>query len=494
MGFNFGAFAGGAADGMATGSQMADQMQQRKLRQAQMNALTNGQLGEQAYVQSMMPGAVPMPQGGNDQGGIVPMLSQMPVVGAIGRELGLWGEMPGASSAPQPYGQAAPAPQPGQGMPQHAMAGPSQAPGRPAPTSQAPQPQAQPAPQAGQQPATAQDVAMAIDRANPGLRTSNPAAFAQAVQIGVNHMMESQKFQQQGKLVDSQIAGQQADAAYKSGPATNLAGAQADNTRAMTEVHQGEAKLAPQKLKLEEAKVKLEELKNTQAQAEMRLKEAESTAKVGDFSSQREWRDAQIANMRAERLRKNQETKIKELETKSKISEMESRVDLNESHGRLYDSQAGAAGTSRAKDKEVNVALGKAQMQLRHYENMERQLLQSINLNDPRIKALRAEIAPFIQENRARVQELEGQLSTAKKAPAATTQSAPQEIPAPRQQDLAKVSAKLLEFAKTNDTASAQRLVDAMKAKGIPPHEIQWAMQHARTLGNSAPVTVPQSR
>lgn len=495
MGFNFGAFAGGMANGIESGVQVSDQMQQRALREAQLKALTSGQLGEQAYVQSLMPGGTPMPQGANQQG-IVPMLSKLPVVGAIGRELGLWGEMPQVNQAPQPYGQTSPGPQPGQGGGQQAMSGQPQPQASSAPTSQAPQPQA-PAGQPSGQGFSPQEIATAIDKANPGLRVSNPAAFAQAVQIGISRAAEMQKSQLNTDLTRSQIAGNQADTAYKAGPAVDLARAQTDNTKAMTEVHQGEARLAPAKLKLQEAQQKLEEAKADQAQAKMRLDEAESNAKLGDYASQREWRDAQIANMRAERLRKTAEDKIKELKTGAEVKELEARTDLNEAHGRLYDSQAGGAGVSRAKDKEVNVALGKAQMMLRHYENQDRQLLQSINPNDPRIKALRTEIAPLIQENRARVKELEAQLSTAKKAPEAAAPSAPQEVPAPRQQDLAKVSAKLLEFANSNDTASAQKLIDLMKAKGIPPHEIQWAMEHARTLSNGAPAArpqVPQSR
>lgn len=505
MGFNLGAFAGGMSGGLETGSQMADQRELRRLRAAQLGQLNAGNQGQQAWVNSMIPGGQPMPQGAGGQQGIVPILSNMPIIGQLGRELGLWGDVPQQPAA-QPMagqpprfdlgGQGQPQ---GGGMPQQPSQGAPQAPQPPAQApSPSPMPVGQPAAQAS--PTSANAIAMAIDKANPGLRASNPAAFAQAVQMGIAHVQESEKAKLQSDLTRSQISGQDAENVYKGAQTQNLQGPQADLTRAnteniksQTEVHKGEALLAPAKLKLEQAKQKHEELKANAAQAKMALDEAETNAKVGDFTSQRQWRDAQIANMRAERLLKAQDQKIKETKLGSEVDELKSRAKMNEQHGNLYESQAGVAGTSRAKDKEVNVALGKAQMQLRHYENMDRQLRQSMNPNDPRIKQLQQEIQPFIQENRARVQELESQLSTAKKAPEA--QATP-EIPAPRQQELSKVSAKVLEYANSNNKEGVAKLVQALKAKGIPEHEIQWALENARTMSNSAPTTpqVPMSR
>lgn len=501
MGFNLGAFAGGMSGGLESGTQMADQMQMRKLRQAQLGAFNAGQQGQQAWVNSMIPGAQPMPQGAQ-HGGVVPILSNLPLVGAIGRELGLWGDTPQAAQQPQAGG-----PPSGPGF----VPSPSGPPQGQSPASQGGQP-AQPAPQAApqpQQPAasappiTPDIVAAAIDRANPGLRASNPAAFAQAVQLGLAHAQQMTKTQLDTDLTRSQIAGQNAENQYKGaqtanlqGPQTDLTRATTENTRAQTEVHKGQALLAPAKQKLEEAKQKLEELKADQAQRLMGLQEAEMNAKIGDFASQRSYRDAQIANFNADQKIKTQEQKIKEAETNAKIEHMGAQSKEATAHAGLYESQSGKDGVSAARDKEVNVALGKAQVQLRHYENMKSHLLQSVNPNEPRVKALMQEVEPFIQQNRARVQELEEQLSTAHKAPAQAAPQATPEIPAPRQQELSKISSKMLEFAKSNDKEGAQRLVAAMKAKGVPDHEIQWALQQARTMGNSAPTgpQVPQSR
>jgi hypothetical protein len=71
---------------------------------------------------------------------------------------------------------------------------------------------------------------MAIDKANPGLRVNNPAAFAQAVQIGISRAAEMQKSQLQSDLTRAQIAGTNSENAYRAGPQTDLTRAQADNT------------------------------------------------------------------------------------------------------------------------------------------------------------------------------------------------------------------------------------------------------------------------
>lgn len=508
MGFNFGALGSGLSEGLQSGTQMADQMQMRKLRQAQLGAFNAGQQGQQAWVNSMIPGAQPMPQGAQ-HGGVVPILSNLPLVGAIGRELGLWGDTPQSAQQPQAGGQAGGAPS-GPGF----VPSPSGPPQGQSPAPQGGQP-AQPAPQAApqpQQPAasalpiTPDIVAAAIDRANPGLRASNPAAFAQAVQLGLAHAQQMTKTQLDTDLTRSQIAGQNAENQYKGAQTANLQGPQADltratteNTRAQTEVHKGQALLAPAKQKLEEAKQKLEELKADQAQRLMGLQEAEMNAKIGDFASQRSYRDAQIANFNADQKIKTQEQKIKEAEANAKIEHMGAQSKEATAHAGLYESQSGKDGVSAARDKEVNVALGKAQVQLRHYENMKSHLLQSVNPNEPRVKALMQEVEPFIQQNRARVQELEGQLSTAHKALAQSAPQAAPEIPAPRQQELSKISSKMLELEQADDREGGKKLVAAMKAKGMPDYEIQWALRQAQAMSNSAKnkpqsPQVPQSR
>jgi BMFP domain-containing protein YqiC len=492
MGFNFGAFAGGAAQGIQAGSNLADQMQQRQLRQAQLNSFNNNNLGEQAYYSSQIPGATPVPEGMHQgQGGIVPILSQMPVVGQIGRELGLWGPMPTSPQAAQPYagGQGASqgggmAPPPMQGAPQpFASQG--------APMGQpAPRPQGQ-APVSGGTPMAA--VAEAIDRANPGLRTTNPQAFAAAVKIGVQHLQESEKMSLERDLTRAQTSniGSQADVnraqvADMQGPGADLKRAQIGNIQSETSLRGEQIKAIGPEIKLKEAQQKLEELKADNAQVQMRLEEAKLNAQVGDYASQREYRDAQIAQMRAQRLLNMQEQKLKDIKTRAEVDELKARSSLHES-------KASGSGVVN-KDKQINGEITKAAVQLRHYEDMERQLLQSINPNEPRIKALLAETRPFIQAYRARVQDLEGQLSTAK-PPAAPTPSA--EIPAPRQQELDKISSKFLELQGKSDKEGVQRLITLMSSKGVPAHEIQWAIENARNK-MSAPTTsqvqVPQSR
>lgn len=452
MGFNFGAFAGGAADGITAGSNLADQMQQRQVRQAQLDALKNGQLGQQAYTNSMIPGATPVPAGAGASPGIVPILQQMPLIGQIGSELGLWdapaqqGGMPQGGPAPAMAGSPASAPRaPSQGIPQ-------------------PAPQAAAQPQSGAP--TIQDVAMAIDKANPGLRASNPAAFSQAVQLGYAHVQES---------LDKNL-----DREYK--------GAQIGSVKAQTEVHKGDAILAPQKLKVQEAEVKLKELQADSVQAKMRLDEAELNAKSGDYSSQREYRDAQIAKMRADRMHQMQKDRTDKLKTDAEVKELKARADMHGAHADYYDSKSTGGASPVAKDKVIHNELTKASVQLRHYDNMKRSLLQSINPNEPRIKSLIAETDQFIGAYRQRVNDLESQLSTAKKPEAPTTQENPfnqgaaTEIPAPRQQELGKLADKFLSYARSGDMEGGRKLSEFLRSKGVPPHEIEWAATQARSL------------
>lgn len=481
MGFNFGAFAGGAARGIESGSNLADQMQMRKLRQAQMNAFDASNLGKQAFTNSMIPGMTPMPQGAGATG-VMSTLERLPLVGQIGRELGLWGDVPGGA----PAGQPAP---PTGGM---QMAGGMPAPmASPPPGGPAPQPAASMGNPAGQPQNSPSDimqiVAAAIDRANPGLRQSNPAAFSAAVMLGVEHAQKQQESQLNTDYKRAQIAGigsenKMRDAQVESIPLDrDIKREQLAGHRADTAIKQEELKLTGPKLKLQEATIKLKELEQEAAQAKMRLEEAELNAKVGDYASQKEWRDAQIARARWERQAELQKQKVAEAKSVAEIDKMRTEGKLNEAKAVELQNK----GLSPvAKDKQINEALTKAAVQLRHYDNQKARLLTSMTPNDPKIKALVAETQQYIDAYAARVKDLESQLST---APKPQTEAAPQkvEIPAPRQQELGKVSSKFLELARKNDMEGAKRLRDLLVSKGVPQHEIDWALQNARTMANT---------
>jgi hypothetical protein len=480
MGFNLGALAGGAAEGIESGVSLNDQIQQRRLREAQLNAFNDQNLAQQAFTNSQIPGiSVGQPQQPQ------PLISQMPVIGPLGRSFGLWG------APPPPASQPSPVPQQGGMMPpgQPAMPQANAAPGPAGPASQ-PSPQGVDNPQA---------IAQAIDMANPGLRQSNPAAFSQAVRLGVEYA-QNQKMQGMDiRLKEAQIAGQGSenklrDAQVESMPLDrDIKRAQLDTQRAETDIKRGELNMMPQKLKLKEAEIKLEEVKQEAAQAEMRLKEAELNAKTGDYASQREWRDAQIANMRGERMLKMQEQKIKDLKTKAEVEELSSRVKENESKARLNDATA-TGQVGKVEDKAENQELTKAQMQLRFHENQINDLMTSMNPAAPAIKAQVQHHQAQAQQYRNRVQQLEKATTTIKpEAPKAAPK-----IEAPRQAELNKISQKFVDLAKANDLEGAKRLKELMAAKGVPQHEIEWALQNARTLGQTAPtqssVQVPMSR
>lgn len=494
MGFNFGALAGGMAEGIESGVNLRDQILARQLKQAQLNAFNNNNLGQQAWTNAQIPGMTPMPQGANPGGGgVIPILQQLPLVGQLGQELGLWGPTPAAAQPPMPSPQGS---APMGGMPR----------GQPSP---APQPQAGSAPaQAPSQPVgqnaasttstgapSIQDVAMAVDKANPGLRQSNPAAFSEAVKLGFKYAQEQAATALDTRYKESQIAGMGSENKLREAQAANLpvqsdlTRAQIENQRAETDVKKGELLLQPQKLKLEEAKVKLEEAKQEAAQNKMRLDEAEANAKVGDFQSQREWRDAQIANLRSERMLKMQKQKFEELKGSAEITELGSRSKKQEAEAGYYD-RKGLTDTDQ--DKLINQELGKAQVQARFHDNQINDLLTSMNPNDPKIKARIQDHMRSAAAYRERVKTLEGQLSTAPK-PTVDNPFEQTEIAPARQTELGKVSQKFLELSKSNDTEGARRLAESMKAKGFPPHEIQWALDNARQLSKTAPM-VPQSR
>lgn len=483
MGFNFGAFAGGAAKGIRAGSDLADQMQQRKLREAQINAFSAEQLGKQAYATSLIPGMQPVPAGANS-GGNAPLLSRIPIIGDVGEAFGLWGPVPS---------QAAPAgPQMARGGP---MPGPSAS--MPAASGQPPQaPGAAPSPSPMGNPMVA-NVATAIDRANPGLRQANPAAFAAAVQIGVEQMQQQQKFGLETDLTRAQIGKMgaegdltRAQVADVRGPSADLKRAQAENLSATTAQTKEETKLLPAKQKLEEYKVKLEELKADAAQAKMRLDEAELNAKVGDFASQREYRDAQIAKMRADRMLDMGKQKLAESKNAAEIENLQAQAGEHKAKINYYNQKATGAPD---RDKAIKNELTQAGVQLRFHQGQINELMTSMNPTNPAIQARIREHQAAAQAYTARVRDLEGQLSTAPKKEEAP---APQEIKPERQTELGKVSNKILELSKTQDTAGVQRLVEMLKARGVPPHEIQWALDNARKMSTTAPTTpqVPQSR
>lgn len=501
MGFNFGAFGKGLSEGITSGSNLLDQIQQRKLREAQLNAFNNANLGQQAFTNSMIPGATPVPYGASAGGGIGGVLSQVPIVGQIGQELGLWGSPPG-SAAPMPAGGRAP--QPGGGWTPQTVPTPApQASGRPAPAPAAPpaMPAGQPAPAPASQASgvpSPQAIASAVDTANPGLRQGNPAAYANAVRLAIEHANQAAGMQLDMDYKRAQITGMGSENDLRKAQAANipvqtdLTRAQIQNQKMETEVKQGELLLQPQKQRIKEAELKLKEIEQDAAQAKMRLDEAEINAKNEDYGSQRELRDAQIANMRNERLLKMRKQKLDELKGTAEVGELSSRSAKQEAEAG-YIAKKGDLPAD--KDKLINTELTKAQMQLRFHQGQANDLLMSMNPNDPviqqRIMAHNREAEAY----GARVKDLEGQLSTAKKPEGAVDNPFQQiDIPVPRQQELGKVSQKFLDFARNNDEAGAERLKNLLVSKGIPQHEINWILDNARVLGQTAPATVPQSR
>ena len=401
MGFNFGAFAGGAAKGIEAGTNLADQIQQRKLREAQLNAFSAEQLGKQAYATSLIPGMQPIPAGANN-GGNTPLLSRIPIIGDVGEAFGLWGPVPSPAAPAGPQ-----------------MAASGSMPGSPAPMPSAPSappqaPGAAPSPSPMGNPMVA-NVATAIDRANPGLRQANPAAFAAAVQIGVEQMMQQQKF-----------------------------GLETDLTR----------------------------------------------AQIGKMKSDEGLTQAQIAKMRADRMLEMGKKKLAEGKNAAEIENLKAQAGEHKAKVNYYNQKATGAPD---RDKAIKNELTQAGVQLRFHQGQINELMTSMNPTNPAIQARIKEHQAAAQAYTARVRDLEGQLSTAPKKEEAP---APQEIKPERQTELGKVSNKILELSKTQDTAGVQRLVEMLKAKGVPPHEIQWALDNARKMSTTAPTTpqVPQSR
>jgi hypothetical protein len=163
---DWGSFLGGAADGLSQGEKNVGQRQKNKMDNlAYQDALTQ-QAANQAVMNAIYPGSKPIPSP-QQQGGL-PSLAQAPVIGPLGNALGLWQQ---------------PAERPG--IPQQGVAGP-QPPTttqRGVPTPATPQPTFQP----DMQP---QQIAILVDRANPGLRQTNPQAFVAAVQLAQQQMQQ----------------------------------------------------------------------------------------------------------------------------------------------------------------------------------------------------------------------------------------------------------------------------------------------------------------
>src|SRR4029450_13753598 len=87
MGFNFGAFAGGTADGIATGSTLADQQLSRQLKQQQLQEYLNAQAAQRAFTNVAIPGADAMPGTPQQLGSGTPTMMQLPIIGPVARGL-----------------------------------------------------------------------------------------------------------------------------------------------------------------------------------------------------------------------------------------------------------------------------------------------------------------------------------------------------------------------------------------------------------------------
>lgn len=188
MGFNFGAFGSGLSEGIGQGVSIQDQQLSRQLKQQQLQEYLNNQAAQRAMTNVAMPGASAMPGTPGNPGSGTPLLAQMPFLGPIVRGFQGAGDMfknflP--STGPEDTAMPPP-PQAPQGPPPQAA--PTQAAPSPAPAAQSAPTDQGGAPIPGMQVYSV--VAQAIDRANPGLRTSNPQAFSAAVQLGVNHIKD----------------------------------------------------------------------------------------------------------------------------------------------------------------------------------------------------------------------------------------------------------------------------------------------------------------
>jgi hypothetical protein len=189
MAFNVGGFGSGFSEGMQNASVLSDQALSRQLKQQQLQEYLNAQAAQRAFTSMAIPGMGAMPGTPQQPGSGTPTLAQLPIIGpiaqgvegvgnAFGELLGFGGGSGGPSGpsggggSPMP---SMPMPSPGQRTDMGGDAGSSGAmtavPGMPAME-------------------TMRMVAAAIDKANPGLKQSNPQAFAAAVQLGTQRVTE----------------------------------------------------------------------------------------------------------------------------------------------------------------------------------------------------------------------------------------------------------------------------------------------------------------
>lgn len=190
MGFNFGALAGGMADGWQAGVDLTSKGMQQQLTANQLQEYANAQAAQRAFTNMLIPGAQPMPGTPEQPGSGLPTMAQLPIIGPIARGVQgagqAFGDLLGVGGGPQ----ASSAPPQSGARPAMPQATPQSAPAAPA----APGPQT--ASLGGGIPGmpNAQMIAQAIDQANPGLKQRNPDAFAAAVNMG---MQQIARFQDQ---------------------------------------------------------------------------------------------------------------------------------------------------------------------------------------------------------------------------------------------------------------------------------------------------------
>lgn len=185
MGFNFGAFGSGMSEGIQTGSTLADQQLSRQLKNQQLQEYLNAQAAQRAFTNVSIPGANAMPGTPQQPGSGTPTLAQLPIVGPLVRGAqsagnafsDFFGGGPSDGSMSPPPGQTQVAATPPAPI-RNENFDPANTPPVTDASYQLPGMQARAV------------VAQAMDRANPGLRQSNPQVFAQAVQLGVDHVQK----------------------------------------------------------------------------------------------------------------------------------------------------------------------------------------------------------------------------------------------------------------------------------------------------------------
>lgn len=205
MAFNLGALAGGLSEGLESGANINNKNLAAGLSKDQLMQLRAQHAGQQAFMNTLIPGATPTPN--PEISGIdnmkMPAMSQMPVIGDIGRAAGIWAQPPEpAGGMPMPGrnpmgtgGGAAPSPAP-QPMPQQQPGIAVRQEGNQPPIESHPGMMANMSPQA---------IAAAIDKANPGLRQRDPAAFAHAVEFGMQQVAAITQQGQQSQLNQAQV-------------------------------------------------------------------------------------------------------------------------------------------------------------------------------------------------------------------------------------------------------------------------------------------------